>query len=141
MTRINLIPVEELTDQHLMAEYRELPMIAKSLFKTLHSKCGYSECKVPSKYVLGIGHIYFFYNKRDYLVGRYLKLISELKLRKFDINPDNRNMSWEIFDRITQIEWTPTNEDIALNKARIDERVSLKPNWYRKTTYDSSTTN
>lgn len=30
MTRINLIPVEELTDQHLMAEYRELPMIVKA---------------------------------------------------------------------------------------------------------------
>ena len=30
MTRINVIPVEELSDQHLMAEYRELPRAIKS---------------------------------------------------------------------------------------------------------------
>lgn len=27
MTRINLLPASELTDQHLIAEYRELPRI------------------------------------------------------------------------------------------------------------------
>lgn len=27
MTRINVVPVTELTDKHLLAEYRELPRI------------------------------------------------------------------------------------------------------------------
>ena len=29
MTRINLIPVKELSDQHLIAEYREIPRVIK----------------------------------------------------------------------------------------------------------------
>ena len=31
MTRINLVPVEELSNQHLMAEYRELPRIPNAI--------------------------------------------------------------------------------------------------------------
>lgn len=136
MTRINLIPVEELTDQHLMAEYRELPMIAKALEKTLKSKLGYQESKVSSTYILGTGHIYFFYNKRNYLVDRYIKLVKELNCRKFNIDPDTRNMFWEIFDNINQIHWKPSAEEIEINRNRINERISLKPDWYRKTKYE-----
>lgn len=136
MTRINLIPVEELTDQHLMAEYRELPMIAKALEKTLRSKSAYQETKVSSTYMLGTGHIYFFYNKRDYLVNRYINLVRELKSRKFNIDPNARNMSWEVFDNITQVQWQPSAEEIEINRNRINERVSLKPDWYRKTKYE-----
>ena len=136
MTRINLIPVEELTDQHLMAEYRELPMIAKALEKTLKSRSRYQETKVSSTYVLGTGHIYFFYNKRDYLVNRYINLVRELKSRKFNIDPNARNMSWEVFDNITQVQWQPSAEEIEINRNRINERISLKPDWYRKTKYE-----
>lgn len=136
MTRINLISVEELTDQHLMAEYRELPMIAKALEKTLKSKLGYQENKVSPTYVLGTGHIYFFYNKRDYLVDRYIILVKELNCRKFSIEPNARNMSWKVFDNITQIQWQPSAEEIEINRNRINERISLKPDWYRKTKYE-----
>ena len=38
MTRINLVPPSELTDQHLIAEYREIFMVAGSLRRTLLSK-------------------------------------------------------------------------------------------------------
>jgi hypothetical protein len=31
MTRINLIPVEELTDQHLLAEHREIKRIPNAV--------------------------------------------------------------------------------------------------------------
>lgn len=136
MTRINLISVEELTDQHLMAEYRELPMIAKALEKTLKSKLGYQENKVSPTYILGTGHIYFFYNKRDYLVDRYIVLVKELNCRKFSIEPNTRNMSWEVFDNITQVQWQPSAEEIEINRNRINERISLKPDWYRKTKYE-----
>lgn len=136
MTRINLIPVEELTDQHLMAEYRELPMIAKALEKTLKSKLGYQGNKVSPTYVLGTGHIYFFYNKRNYLVDRYIVLVKELNCRKFSIEPNARNMYWEVFDNITQVQWQPSAEEIEINRNRINERISLKPDWYRKTKYE-----
>ena len=75
MTRINLVPPIELTDQHLIAEYREIFMVAGSLRRTLLSKNGYDESKVSKKYTLNKGHVYFFYNKGKYLHKRYLDLI------------------------------------------------------------------
>ena len=46
MTRINIISPSELTDQHLIAEYREIFMVAGSLKRTLISKSGFVESKV-----------------------------------------------------------------------------------------------
>ncbi len=40
MTRINIIPVSELADQHLIAEYREITMVPAALKRTLRSKVG-----------------------------------------------------------------------------------------------------
>ena len=37
MTTINIIPVSELTDQHLIAEYREITMVPAALTRTLNS--------------------------------------------------------------------------------------------------------
>ena len=34
-------------------------------------------------------------------------------------------------------DWTPTLEDYKLIKKRIEERINMKPNWYRKTKYVS----
>ncbi len=134
MTRINLIPVEELTDQHLMAEYRELPMIARALERTLASKTGFRLERVSDKYVLGTGHIYFFFNKVSFLIKRYYILIGELRFRGFDINPETRNMYWSVFDSAhPQIDWEPSEEEIEINRARINEKIAMKPDWYKNT--------
>ena len=37
MRRINLVPPEELSDQHLVAEYREIFMVGSSLQRSLKS--------------------------------------------------------------------------------------------------------
>jgi len=37
MTRINIIPTEELADQHLVAEYREMFMVGSALQRSLKS--------------------------------------------------------------------------------------------------------
>ena len=60
MTRINIISPSELTDQHLIAEYREIFMVAGSLKRTLISKSGFVESKVPKNFTLNSGHVYFF---------------------------------------------------------------------------------
>ena len=62
MTRINIVNPSELTDQHLIAEYREITMVPGSLKRTLVSKIGYQEKKVPERYTLNSGHVYFLYN-------------------------------------------------------------------------------
>ena len=52
MTRINIIPVQELYDQHLIAEYREITMVPAALKRTLKSKAGLNYSKIPNNYTL-----------------------------------------------------------------------------------------
>jgi deoxyribonuclease (pyrimidine dimer) len=133
MTRINIIDTAELTDQHLIAEYREIFMVAGSLRRTLVSKNGYQESKVPKHYTLNSGHVYFFYNKGKYLHNRYNQLIDEMKRRGF--KPDSsRVFPKEIFvNNNLYNDWFPRAEDYNIIKQRIKEKIALKPDWYRKT--------
>ena len=133
MTRINIISPDELTDQHLIAEYREITMVPGSLRRTLVSKTGYTESKVPKKYTLNAGHVYFFYNKGKYLYNRYQELISEMKDRGFTPDPD-RKFPVNIFkDNGLYNDWMPTLEDYKIIRQRIQEKIDMKPDWYRKT--------
>ena len=133
MTRINLIDPTELTDQHLIAEYREIFMEGGSLKRTLVSKNGYQESKVPKRYTLNAGHVYFFYNKGKYLDKRYQELIKEMKKRGF--KPDkSRTFPKEIFvENGLYNDWIPNSEDYKLIRQRIEEKITMKPDWYRKT--------
>ena len=135
MTRINIVNPSELTDQHLIAEYREITMVPGSLRRTLVSKSGYKESKVPEQYTLNSGHVYFFYNKGKYLYNRYKELITEMKRRGFNPDPD-RKFPINIFkDNGLFNDWMPTIEDYKIIRERIQQKINMKPNWYRKTQY------
>ena len=137
MTRINLVNPSELTDQHLIAEYREIFMVGGSLKRTLVSKSGYQESRVSKRYTLNRGHVYFFYNKGKYLHNRYHELIDEMKRRGFQ--PDkSRVFPTDVFkDTRLYNDWTPTIEDYKIIRERIQQKIDMKPNWYRKTEYAS----
>ena len=137
MTRINIIPVSELHDQHLIAEYREITMVPAALNRTLKSKAGLDRKKISKRFTLNSGHVYFFYDKGLYLDKRYTEIVSEMKSRGF--NPDsNRVFPIEIFkDNDLYNDWTPTIEDQKLIRQRIQERINSKPDWYRKTSYEN----
>ena len=133
MTRINIVEPSELTDQHLIAEYREIFMIAGSLNRTLNSKVGYREDRVPKRYTLNTGHVYFFYNKGKYLHKRYNELIAEMKRRGFTPSND-RPFPFQIFyENNLYNDWTPALEDYKIIRHRIAEKIAMKPEWYRKT--------
>ena len=133
MTRINIIDVSELHDQHLIAEYREITMVPASLNRTLSSKQGLLKEKISKRFTLNSGHVYFFYDKGLYLDKRYNQIVTEMKLRGF--NPDSsRVFPTKIFkDNDLYNDWTPTIEDQKLIRQRIQERINSKPDWYRKT--------
>ena len=79
MTRINLVPAENLADQHLFAEWREIKMVPAALRRSLRTKTIQSILKsVPSRYTLNTGHVTFFYNKMKFLTDRYEILSNEL---------------------------------------------------------------
>ena len=133
MTRINLVEPSELTDQHLIAEYREIFMVGGSLKRTLVSKSGYREDRVPKRYTLNTGHVYFFYNKGKYLNNRYQKLILELEKRGFKLSKD-RFFPKEIFiDNNLYNDWEPSLDDYTIIRERIKNKISMKPEWYRLT--------
>ena len=133
MTRINIIPPEELYDQHLIAEYREITMIPAALNRTLNSKVGLDLSKIPLNFTLNKGHVYFFYDKGKYLYKRYLKIISEMKRRNFKPSI-SRKFPKNIFIKNNLYnDWMPTVEDCAIIRERISEKINRKPNWYRKT--------
>ena len=131
MTRINVIRPEFLLDQHLMAEYRELPMIEGSLKRSLVAAKDNKIKNIPKTYRLEKGHMKFFYNKKQYLYLRYLDIIEELYARGYNIQPADRSSSFETFSNIEQIDWEPTLEDLELNLERIVLRFDKKPDWYK----------
>ncbi|MBN1324667.1 MAG: pyrimidine dimer DNA glycosylase/endonuclease V [Alphaproteobacteria bacterium] len=131
MTRINLIPVSELSDQHLMAEYRELPRIINGV---LMGK--FNRTNIPKKYVLGAGHIKFFTNKLIFLQKRYEEIYTELVYRKFKLNSkyNPNNLLAKILEANTLDEkYSFSDDEIALSKQRIIEKVQKKPLWYKWT--------
>ena len=133
MTRINIIPVSELYDQHLIAEYREITMVPAALNRTLRSKTGINKSRIASRYRLNAGHVYFFYDKGKYLDNRYSDLITEMKRRGFNCDP-NRKFPKEVFvENGLYNDWSPTVEDYKVIRDRIDEKLRMRPGWYRKT--------
>lgn len=123
MTRINVVPPSELSRQHLIAEYREITRLPGNLKASLSRKSKpFSFTEIPSQYVLGPGHVKFFFDKMQYLEQRFQNLVDEMIKRGY--NPSYidatifRECSPEFYNN-----YQPTPEAIALNLARIKERT------------------
>jgi deoxyribonuclease (pyrimidine dimer) len=133
MTRINLVPPEELMDQHLFAEFREIKMVPKSLARSIAARGvqGVLE-RIPARFTLNTGHVSFFYDKGAYLLERYGLLRVELERRGINFNresmfdPDGTMLS-EHWCR----HWEPDAEALQIIRTRIAEKIQLKPHWYR----------
>lgn len=128
MTRINVVPPEELCNKHLFAEWRELPRI----YTAVNKKDGIVDfTKIPSKYVLGTGHVLFFYDKIKYLEKRYFDLTIELTKRGYNLSFFREFEFTFPLERFAKIynDYTPTQEAIELNRARIKDRMPSNPKW------------
>ncbi len=131
MTRINLVNPKELSDQHLVAEYREIFMVGSSLQRSMKSKNWINtKNNIPEEFTLNKGHVTFFYNKGMYLDKRYSLLINEMKRR--GMNPDpKRIFKKSQWPKQLYNDWNPKNKDLKIIRERIEEKISLKPDWYR----------
>lgn len=124
MTRINCVPVEELTDKHLGAEYRELPRLFGQIVKAIERGEQPGDPRNPIEYTLGKGHTRFFYNKVQWLVNRYQKLVKECEARGRVVNfPVVPKFVWDI-PPIWWGNWEPTHLALAINRQRIQERLN-----------------
>lgn len=124
MTRINTIPVTELTRQHLVAEYREIGRIFDVACKA--ERRGYTPAtyKIPTDFCLGAGHVKFFTDKLIFIENRFIDLVNEMINRgykpQFTSLADKtrpKNPDW-------YNDWQPTLESQTLIRERIAERLA-----------------
>lgn len=129
MTRINsAISVRCLTDEHLLAEHREIKRLPYNLQQAIKSG---SIKRIPEKFTLGKGHVLFFLNKQDFVQTRYLKIYYECRKRGFNVQKFYD--LWEdVPDEYLGDDYVQTQEEYKLLVERITERIknSAKKSWH-----------
>jgi len=121
MTRINVVQPSELTNKHLVAEVHEITRIfslARKAQYEIHKK------KIPNEYTLGTGHCLFFFDKLKYITERYNSLYTEMKSRGYVCNRVEQAELERGIDRSLFWDYKVTDAALALNRARISERLA-----------------
>jgi len=119
VTRINVVPVTELSDQMLGAEYRELPRVV-GLVRDAQRRGAYPEQYLGMKYTLGPGHVSFFYPRLLWVIRRYDQLVKECRRRDRQVSYpflDCEGIGPEWFGQ-----WKATREALRLNRERLRDR-------------------
>ena len=140
--RVNVLHPMFLSDQHLVAEYREVKMGPKALSRSLSSLKGVDKKKISPKYTLNTGHTYFFYDKNKFLEDRLALLVNEMKFRGFATNhteliDDSYDYHKDTFNDEWWGNWTPDKEALDINMERINQRFHQKDSdptskgWYK----------
>ncbi len=121
MTRINVVPAKELSNEHLFGENHEITRVYNLARKAQNEVLRGSK-KLPLKYTLGTGHVLFFYNKLEFISKRYVELTKELQRRGYSPNPIPLEKLEEGIDRRMFFDYTPTQDALEINRQRINER-------------------
>ena len=117
MTRVNCIPIHELVDQHLFAEYREITRIYKKA----------RVLKDYGHYKMGKGHVLFFYDKGQYLIKRTEDLYQECIRRGMNVT----HKIYQPHPTGLNNNWNPTPDDEMVSASRINDKLDEKPDLYR----------
>lgn len=130
MTRVNLISPMCLYDQHLIAEWREIPRIVSLVKKLLQTKGSYDILKdVPVEYVLGKGHVNFFKDKLLFIKIRHDALKAEGARR--GMNLESITISLEGVPSIFLNDYKCSEVAMKLNIHRLEDKIKTKPKFYK----------
>jgi len=123
MTRVNVVPVQELSQKMLCAEYREITRLPNNLKKALTRKTKpFSFDEIPENYVLGQGHVKFFFDKMQYLEQRFQQLVNEMLNRGYSPKYTDSSIFSICLPEFYK-NYKPTEEAISINRQRIKERT------------------
>lgn len=115
MTRINsAIPVGNLTDEHLLAEHREIKRLPKAVEI-------YRGGIIPEEFTLGTGHMKFFYDKQKFIADRYKSIHEECVRRGFSVTDFSEN--WSVVPQRLMGDHIPTESEREILIERITERI------------------
>ncbi len=123
MTRINVVPAQELSDAWLLAEYRELPRVLKQPLNLTGA---------PTRYQLGKGHVKWARKHGVFVCKRMDQLVQEMYLRGF-CPAYTRGLY--AFLTPEMLDYTVTLQDLQLNRARLLQKYQLRPHvhvWTRR---------
>ena len=127
MTRINVgIEPSELCDQHLIAEYRELPRLWGKISKS----------KPPAQFKLGSGHCLWCQSHQGMLHDRFTSLVKEMRYRGFQVSYPDAPAKAKNGSRPSSIEIVRARDIV---KERISLRISTMkkpPRWTKRHEYE-----
>lgn len=124
LTRVDIVPVEYLTNRHLLSNHREIKRIPNCIKKGRFSLKG-----APDTYTMGEGHVKFFYDKLKWLKKRYISLYDECIVRGLNVTDFSEafsNLPKELYN-----DWTPCFDDYVTNQVRISERIAENLEVYK----------
>jgi len=122
MTRINsAINPKNLTDEHLLAEHREIKRLCNVFYKRnlIHDFSG-----IKNQFTLGSGHVLFFINKPVFTKKRYIAIYDECLKRNFKI--ENYLNNWDVYNgsKFENVYYKTTYKEQLLLSIRIEERIN-----------------
>lgn len=126
MTRVDVVPVEWLSNKHLLSNHREIKRIPNLILKGR-----YNLNSIPTHYTMGKGHVAFFYDKLKWLLDRYISLYNECLRRGFNVI-----CYFDVFYKACLLHpeltnnYNATSKDIMVNIERLTFKYfSQKHNW------------
>lgn len=132
MTRINsAISVKNLTDEHLLAEHREIKRLPNWLLTSIKWR---TVPRIPDTFTLGEGHVRFFYGKMAFTLKRFKEIHAECLERGFNVTDYSGN--WDDLKNnygnlLYWKDYIPTVAEHTMLVKRITERIRDG----KKTTY------
>ena len=136
MTRINTVEPKDLTNEWLLAEWRELPRIVNELEKYPQR---FDIKKIPKEYTLNTGHVLFFRNKLLFLAKRHREIRRELRNRNIKQNKNIKVNLHYLAPHIKQFacnDWQPNSDAHSILIERLQERFDLRKKAYHITRAD-----
>lgn len=135
MTRINLgISPEELSDKHLLAEYRELPRMCRYAQQLAARDLPWDR---PEHFTLGTGHVKFFLPYGYYLKTRWHQLVTELRYRSMKPVLDWREYPTFLCSRVLPVEEEVRARPLLQERIIIRIKQSKRPHkWTNRPTPD-----
>jgi len=129
-----VVPVEELTDNFLMAEHFELPRIFLLVHNHTLKGRQPEDLKIPPTYRMGTGHMAFFYDKLAWLAARHRALREEGIRRGLSLSVDPAAAGIEHISFRHTLFWgdyAPTPEAIQENLDRLQFRRRYEGGVYQ----------
>lgn len=129
MTRVNVVPVGELTNEHAFGEYKEIlrpiSKVRDALMKYPNKWAFYKayDKKIPAEYTMGKGHETFFFNKLRYIAERYQQLCQWRKERGYKYKEISVEKLLDGLPDFVLQSYTPTQQALEINRQRIAERL------------------